>query len=270
MQNIKINKISKISPSRIGEHPETHKDFNIGSFGISKKCQGEGITICILGSGLPSHDKLPKASIFENFTEEKDPMIDVINFSTIGAGLISGDGFGLLPDAEVVFPKIIDNKGNITLSSLMSGLLWACIKQVNVLVLPCSIQNEFMSDLNSILKKVKAMGIIVIMPVDKNEESLEILNTDFVLGVKAGLSKEDNWSIIEEKKNLMTVCYPKGMKITSTHGAYKYARLLSRESLPFIASSFVGAICSRRKKKRLSLAYKDVYPEIVSLGSVKK
>ena len=124
-------------------------------------------------------------------------------------------------------------------------------------------KNEFIFEFTDILQKIKAMGIIVVMPIDKNEEVLKILDTDFVLGVKAGLSKDDKWSVVEEKKNLVTICCPKNTKIMSPYGVYKYARLLPREFSPFTVASLVGAICSRRKKKRLSLAYKDVYPEII-------
>jgi len=265
MQEIKLGKINRISPSRITDKAEADKDLHVSSFGISKRCQGEGITVCVFGSGFPSHDKIPKVSIFENFTSEKDPMIDVINFSTIGAGLITGEDFGLLPDAEVVFPKVIDNKGNILISSLLSGFIWACIKQVNIVVLPCSIQNECLPDFQEILQKINKLGIIVVMPIDKNDSDLDILNTDYVLGVRTDTVKDEIWSIIEEKKNLVVMSYPKSLKITSPYGVHKYARLLPREASPFVFASVVGAICSRRKKKSLSISYKSVYPDLISL-----
>jgi len=265
MQEIKIGKINKVSPSRVFDKAEPFSDLHISTFGVSKKCLGDGITICIFGSGLPSHDKIPKASIFENFTSEKDPMIDVVNFSTIGAGVISGDHCGLLPEVEIIFPKVIDNKGNILLSSLLSGFIWACIKQVNIIVLPCSIKNEFMSYFQDILQKINKLGIIVIMPVDKNDSNLDILKTDYVLGVRVDTVKETTWSITEEKKNLIILSYLKSIKMTSPYGVYKYARLLAKEASPFVFASIVGAICSRRKKKSLSISYKSVYPDIISL-----
>ena len=265
MQETKLGKINKVSPSRIFDKAEPSIDLAISSFGVSKKCQGDGITICVLGSGLPSHDKIPKISIFENFTSEKDPMIDVVNFSTIGAGLLIGDKFGLLPEAEVVFPKVINNKGAILPSSLLSGFIWACIKQMNLIVLPCSIQNECLPDFQEILQKINKLGIIVVMPIDKNDSDLDILNTDYVLGVRTDTVKDEIWSIIEEKKNLVVMSYPKSLKITSPYGVHKYARLLPREASPFVFASVVGAICSRRKKKSLSISYKSVYPDLISL-----
>ena len=265
MQEIKLGKISRVSPSRIIDKAEPEGDLHISTFGISKRCQGDGITICVFGSGFPSHDKIPKVSIFENFTSEKDPMVDVVNFSTIGAGLIIGEDFGLLPDAEVFFPKVIDNKGNVLLSSLLSGFIWACIKQVNIIVLPCSIQNEFLSDFKDILKKINKLGIIVVMPIDKNDDNLDILNTDYVLGVRTDPVKDEIWSVTEEKKNLVVMSYPKSLKITSPYGVYKFARLLPKEASPFLFASVVGAICSRRKKKSLSISYKSIYPDLISL-----
>jgi len=265
MNNIKVGKINKVSDSRIFKIFEVSEQFNISNLGVSKKCKGDGVVICIFGSGMPSHEKIPKISIFENFTSEKDPLIDVINTSTIGAGLIVGDGMGLLENAEIIFSKVIDNKGNISLSSIVSGLLWACIKQVNIITLPCSIKDEFMPDLEDLLKKTNSLGISVIMPIDKNEEDLTILNTNHVLGVKPVAGKTNDWKINEVKKNVIEIVYPRGIKIFSPYGVYKYAKLLTKESSPFVATSLLGAICSRRKKKGLSISYKNLYPDLISL-----
>lgn len=260
-----IAKINKINSNRILEDINGVQPIDIQSFGISKKYRGDEVSLCISGSGLPCHDKLPKFSIFETFTSDKDPIIDNINFSTIAAGLLASEDFGIANETELIFSRIIDNKGQISLSSLISGILWACIREANIILSPCSIQNKLLSNVSDLLKKINERNIMFVFPVEKNEENLKILEVDGTLGVKTSVSKNNSWQIVKEKNNLVEIFVPKNIKIYSTYGLDKYVKLYNREVGVFVVASILSALYCRHIKKKLNINCKEMYGDLSNL-----
>jgi hypothetical protein len=261
--DIKIEKLTKINNNRILGDFENN-NIDIHTFGVSKKYQGEGVSVCILGSGLPCHDNLPKFSIFETFTEDKDPIIDTINFSTIIAGILASEKFGLVPDVDLIFARVIDSKGQIFLSSLISGILWACIKEANIVICPCEIPDEILEDIKPLLRKLQERNMMLLFPTEN--EKLKILKLEAVLGIKNRSNKENFWKIKkEENNNLINIEIPKNQKIYSTFGLDKYIKLYNREiSLP-IASSILMAIYCRQLKKKFEIVNKNIYWDLNNL-----
>lgn len=263
--NIKINKLTKINSNRILEDFENN-NIDIHTFGISKKYQGEGVSVCILGSGLPCHDNLPKLSIFETFTEDKEPIIDTYNFSTIAAGLLLSETFGLVPDVDLIFARVIDNKGNIFLSSIISGILWACIKEANIIVCPCEIPDEYLEDFKVLLRKLQERNMMIIFPAE--EENLKILQMDATLGVKISANKDISWQIKKEEDNLLNISIPKNQKIYSTFGLDKYIKLYNREATLFLATSMLAGIYCRQLQKKFEIIYKNIYWDLSNLKTL--
>jgi len=259
----KITKLTKINSSRVLENFDNN-NLGIHDFGISKKYTGEEVSVCLLGSGLPCHDNLPKFSIFETFTEDKEPIIDTNNFSTMGAGLLSSEHFGLSQDIDLIFARVIDNKGQIFLSSIISGILWSIIKETHIVVCPSSIPNEVLDDVKPLLKKLNERNMMMIFPIDK-EENLDILKIDGVLGIKTLSNKENIWKIEKEDNNLINIFVPKNQKMHSTYGIDKYIKLSNKEAGLFIGASILSCLYCRHNKKNLAITNKVIYSDLENM-----
>ena len=100
---------------------------------------GRDVRICLLDSGVPDHKAIVNVAGDINFTGSADNK-DHVGHSTLISGLICGNLQGQIrgvaPDAMLYYAKMIDDQCQSRADSLVAGILWGIIKEVNIIAIP--------------------------------------------------------------------------------------------------------------------------------------
>ncbi len=166
---IKIDKkkrnIVKIIPTPIVYSPSDYK--------IDNRCTGKGVKIAILDSGYSYH----KDMIFEgekiSFCERNISTEDKNGHSTIISGIIKSNNkksiIGIAPNVKLLFGKVVDNKGQCNFNSLVAGVLWSIVKEVDIIIIAMGSQYDYRV-LHDAIKKARSYGICIFAASGDNEE----------------------------------------------------------------------------------------------------
>ena len=146
---------------------------------------GEGTKICLLDCGTPKHKEIVNIAENINFSGSNDKE-DLLGHATVMTGLMVGNGgiTGIAPAASMYFAKVIDDTGASRIDSLIAGILWSIIKEVNVLCIPLS------TDLNSpavhdAIKKAHNRKISIVASAGNSKHVMYPAKYDEVLSVGA-------------------------------------------------------------------------------------
>ncbi|MHA1469134.1 MAG: S8 family serine peptidase [Candidatus Asgardarchaeia archaeon] len=141
-------------------------------------CTGKNIKIAILDSGAPQHKDIKIGSEKLSFCQENINVYDKNGHATIVSGIVKANNkksiVGLAPNAQLLFGKIIDNHGMCDFNSLVAGVLWAIVKEVDIIVMALGTQYDYRV-LHDAIKKAKNYNICIFAAsgdkkIDKNWE----------------------------------------------------------------------------------------------------
>ena len=103
-----------------------------------KKITGKGIGVAILDTGITPHPDFDNRILgFCDFLKNRSIPYDDNGHGTHVAGIIGGSGaasegkiVGMAPGCNLISLKVLDRKGNVSLSNVLSGLNWIkmCIR----------------------------------------------------------------------------------------------------------------------------------------------
>jgi subtilisin family serine protease len=101
---------------------------------------GKDVTIALLDSGTPTHADLTGAFADEsNFTLYENLNEDNYGHATHCAGLMVGPrasgGYGVAPEAKVLYGRVLDRNGDGLDMSVISGIVWAIRKKAKIIVM---------------------------------------------------------------------------------------------------------------------------------------
>jgi subtilisin family serine protease len=142
------------------------------SYGINNLCTGKKVKIAILDSGCPHHKDIRINGDAINLCEENVDLSDQNGHATMLAGIINANNkktiMGLAPHAEIIYGKIINNKNICGFNSLVAGVLWAIVQEVDIIVIALGTQYDY-AVLRDAVKKARDRGICVFAAAgDKN------------------------------------------------------------------------------------------------------
>lgn len=145
------------------------------SYGLT----GAGIGIGVLDSGIYSHmDLAGRLVIFRDFINGKKENYDDFGHGTHICGIIAGSGRaskgryqGLAPKCRLYVGKVLDEKGNGTLTEMIRGMEWllSIAKQENIRLINISISSVFFQNkynetrLLELFRMAYERGILVIV-----------------------------------------------------------------------------------------------------------
>jgi len=134
------------------------------AYGIDNRCTGKRVKIAILDSGCPRHKDIKVVGDRISFCEENLGTYDNHGHSTALAGIISSKNkkaiTGLAPHAEIQYGRVINNKGMCGFNSLVAGVLWSIVKDVDIIVIALGTQYDYIV-LRDAIKKARDYGICV-------------------------------------------------------------------------------------------------------------
>ena len=147
--------------------------YSPSAYGIDNKCTGRGVKIAILDSGCTSHKDIKFEGDKISFCDENIISNDKNGHSTMMAGIIKSNNrksiIGLAPHSKLLFAKVVNHKGECSFNSLVAGVLWAVVKEVDIIVIAMGSQYDYRV-LHDAIKKAKEHDICVFAASGDEEE----------------------------------------------------------------------------------------------------
>jgi minor extracellular protease Epr len=136
------------------------------SYGLTKSLTGDGVTICVIDTGIPNHPDLPEALGSANMSSESKDALDHQGHATMVAGVIVGQNEntgirGLAPNASMYYVKVMNSSGDCGFNSLLAAMLWSIVKQCDVVLISLGSSSDYIVLSDAISKAVDS-GISVI------------------------------------------------------------------------------------------------------------
>ena len=134
------------------------------AYGIDNRCTGKGVKIALLDSGCPQHKDIKIEGDKISFSDENINTSDKNGHATAMAGILNANNkksiMGFAPHAQILFGKIMDTHGVCNFNSLVAGILWGIVKEVDIIVIPLGSLYDYIV-LHDSIKKAKEHGICV-------------------------------------------------------------------------------------------------------------
>ena len=144
------------------------------NFGLNHTLTGKGIKIGIVDSGLPDHPDIGNIIESVDVSETTRDKADHHGHSTMVSGIISANNpkaiTGIAPDAELLFAKVINQNGEGSFNSLIAGILWCVVKQVDIILLSLGSSTDY-PVLHDAIKKAYDQNICVIAASGNGNQS---------------------------------------------------------------------------------------------------
>jgi len=185
---------------------------------------GKGVKIAVIDSGCPQHSDIKICGEQISFCDDNANVADNYGHSTMVSGIISANNdksiIGIAPDAELLFAKVANDAGECSFNSIVAGVLWSIVKQVDIMVVALGTQYDY-SVMHDAVKKARDNNICIFAAAgsDIGEEDLNFparYSEAFSASVLTKGEKKNKK--IMEKSDLYTS--NKGMYTTYTNNKY--------------------------------------------------
>ena len=235
--------------------------YSPSAYGIDNKCTGKGVKIAILDSGCPSHKDIKFEGDKISFCEDNIVVSDKNGHSTMMAGIIKANSrkeiIGLAPHSKLLFSKVVNHKGECSFNSLVAGVLWAIVKEVDIIVIALGSQYDYRV-LQDAIKKAKEHDICVFAAAGDGEEVDFPARYDEVFS--AGFlsrSKKKNDLI---RKNVDFYLPNKGLYTTYLEN--KYAKISGSSVSTVFFAGLAAVLVEQYKKENKKNISKLVYDQL--------
>ena len=110
------------------------------NYGMRANLMGKGVNICIVDSGASTHKDIVNIQHSINLSENSLSVDDVFGHSTVLAGILGANNknaiVGVAPECNLFFTKVInDNDRSCSFNALVAGILWAIVKEVDIILI---------------------------------------------------------------------------------------------------------------------------------------
>ena len=228
---------------------------------IDDNLTGKGVEICIIDSGCPKHKDINIQGDKTSFCEESKGVYDKTGHSTIVSGIISARNqktvTGFAPFSILYFAKVVDDNGQCSFNSIVASLLWAIVKEVDIILLALGTKFNY-EVLHDSIKKAKDSGIIVIASAGNNVLKEEVdypAKYEEVISVASLVRSKKDSKIIKEKVDFTTL--NKGFITTYLDDSYIKATGSS------ISAACVTSLASLLVEKHREKTKKADMPKII-------
>lgn len=228
------------------------KDYNLG-----QNLTGKNVKIAIIDSGLPSHSYISNDYEKEGFIEGSKLYEDDFGHSSMVAGVLAANKQmrGFAPDSEYFFAKVVETHGSASFNAVISGILWAITKGVDIILLAFGTYTDH-PILADTIKKAHEIGILVIAagPVAKEDKNIFPASYDEALSVSTNTDKRRKKTYLDGevikiimKEKIMTLF--KNNQFIESSGSSMAAA---------VATGLCACIIEKIKKNKLKVTNKRV------------
>lgn len=245
-----------LPPYRVTAHPLAAKsdgvDWGVSSYGIPslwKQCQGEGVTVAVVDSGVAPHYALDEVVVdYRNFTTDSD-VYDTLGHGTHCAGVIgakTGNAKGIAPKCKIHSLKVLGHSGMGSNDAVAEAVRYAT--EIKCDIISMSLGSSRPDDhLHQAIKDAHEAGIIVVCAAG-NDGGAVNYPAAFreTIGVGA-VDKSGQVCEFSSRGKEIVVAAP-GADITSTWLANGYATISGTSmAAPFVAGVLALYIASAKK-----------------------
>jgi len=258
-----ISKIKRPSASNIiNLLPDSPLLYDSKVFGITRKnLLGDNVKIAIISTGLPYHKDFDNIDDFETFDDSLSPNDEHGN-STMVAGIIGAnndvDGIcGIAPKSSIYIAKALSNSGQGNLNSINASILWAIVKEVDIILLPF----EFIYNpikLHNTIKKANEENICIFAPIGQRSYHNTIFPESFpeVMGVSNFPNKFSE-----------TLCYKIPKDSYTTYGEKQYIKTSGVNMASAIAAGLAALTINKFNSENKLYTVQDVYRQLLKTNN---
>lgn len=218
------------------------------------------IKYCYLGTGVPNNKFTKDLLLFEDFTTNSKSNEDNHGLSTMIHGVVNSDNTfikGICKNIDLYGVKVFSNKTKTIETDdncIVSAILWAVIKKVDVIVIPFEIKDPSI-DLINAFKKAYSSNICIFVNTNKrNYESNSFFNESIeILGVSTTV-KEKNIFNIDIKDEYYT---------TSINNSFAK---VSSNLAPVFAGCIASKLIKEYREKNKKYTSINIYNELLKIG----
>lgn len=214
-------------------------------FGIEEQYQGKNVSVAIVGSGLPCHNYLDNIIDFDVTNENSENPDDKYGCSSIISSFFAPKNktpiIGIAPLVELFITKTFDDKGCSDNSSVITSILWAIVKNVDIIVLPFYCET-YSKSINDAISKATDSGIIVIS--HKNNSFISECKNILTVG-----SQNNKDMSININKNKITLSFSEE-EVFSFFGSKKFHKGPSEYITLGLCSSLISSVVEQAKKAK--------------------
>ncbi len=235
--------------------------YSPSAYGINNLCTGKGVKIVILDSGYPNHKDIKFEGDKISFCEDNISVVDKNGHSTMISGIIKSNSrksiIGTAPHSKLLFGKVVNGKGECSFNSLVAGVLWAIVKEVDIIVIAMGTQYNYRV-LYDAIKKAREYGICIFAASGDDEELDyparydEVFSTGFLTRSK----KKNNYI----KDNVDFYLPNKGLYTTYLDN--KYAKVSGSSISTSFFAGLGAVLVEQYKKENRNDIPKLVYSEL--------
>ncbi|MCF7796053.1 S8 family serine peptidase [Patescibacteria group bacterium] len=261
-------KINNVKTKKIINNISTPIRYCPSVFGFSKRATGRKVKISLLDSGCPSHKIIDVPSMATSFCSNELTVKDNNGHATVVSGIMVADCVnkirGFVPNADMYYAKVVDKKGGCRFNSLLAGVLWSIVQDVDIIVIPLGTTFNYGVLHNAILKAFKN-NICIIAASGNN-----IKKENGKLEYPAAYTEVFSVSSSPKKKKIKNRVLSKidfAVDTSNTISTYidnKYIKASgSSVATAFIASQAALEIQKQKKNKSDKISPIDVYKKII-------
>jgi len=237
-------RIFRINKKDILTYIKNKISYKPGLFGIDNKYTGNGVKIAIVGTGLPIYKGFDNLSDFDVVVENENSPHDELGCTTTLAGFIGANGsrgiYGIAQKAQLLCLKSFKNR-EIKSQDIVASVLWAIIKDVNIIVLP------FEPDMNAqliynVIKKAYENDIFILTTDMKNSEKYKE-----IISVKPFVRKK-TFKILECEKDI-SISLPKE-RLISSFGEKHFVKTSYKISSLGVITGLMALLIEKHKKSK--------------------
>jgi subtilisin family serine protease len=236
-------------------------------------CLPSGLNIAILDSGLPNHKDFSNIKGLSNsnsidLLSVRSDIFDNTGHSTAVSGLIASSNpsglYGLAPNCNFFFAKILDDENKGDINSLVSGLLWSLAKNVDIIII--SSYSDFDSNiLRDCIKKCHNSNICIFASrfSSKVERSEYPSSYDEVFKCSVG-DRSEKSSFSDLSKNTYHICYKNTPFITSYRND-KYLKFYGSSAVSAICGGVAAHLIYKLKNENKNFSVNNIYSTLINI-----
>jgi len=259
---------SKRQPKQIYDSIPNPCVFRGVDYGLGQHLTGKGVKIAIIDSGTPDHKDIKNVVESVDMSETERDKIDHNGHSTMIAGVLSANNpksiTGISTESDLYFIKVIDSNGDSSFNSLVAGVLWAVVKQVDIIVISLGSPTNY-SVLHDTIKKAYEQNICVFAAAGEKTSVIEYPSSyPEVLSV-ARLKETKSNKFVSGSTGLQ-IAIPMGSVFT-TYLHNKYTKANGSSLTTAMIAGLASLLIQKNKEKNgKKPTPNQIYSELTSLS----
>jgi len=235
----------------------------------AKRLTGKGVKVAIVDSGAPVHSDITNITEHVNLLDYVKTPYDLFGHATMIAGVIGADAKqfrGIAPNINFYMAKVSTDDGVSDFNALVAGVLWAVVKQVDIIVIALSTSVDYPVLYNAIKKAYDEKICIVVAAENgkngKNGPSYPAFYPESLGFVAKPKNKNAHDSLLDNHNNVIVQMPSNG--IITTYGKDQYIRIYGSSFAAAIGAGLLACVIGQKGRK--SCLPDELYKNIVALG----